>query len=204
MISFSNELSMLADRMGGVDIPEAFRVLHSDRRWSGNPANMTSYVYPGCGFGGSCLPKDIHALISAAQGHGYTSLLLEEILNINSRIKNFVVQKISHSVNPEETIAVPGLSFKPNSDDVRATPSKDIIQGLLERGYKKIVAYDPMATENFKSTHQLPIRHVASLSEALRQASCVVVLTAWREFAEKKDQFKVLDFRHFLDYGGRL
>jgi UDPglucose 6-dehydrogenase len=199
MISFSNEMSMLADALGDVHLHEAFRILHLDRRWSGNPANMVTYVYPGCGFGGSCLPKDTQALLHQAQAKGYTSHLLEEVLKVNARIKDFVFQKISASVPTNERIGIFGLAFKPNSDDVRYTPSRDIIQTLLNQGYTNIVAYDPMASDNFRKEYKLPIEYATSLDEALARSSIAVILTAWKEFVEQQNKFKnkkVLDFRY--------
>lgn len=202
MISFSNEMSMIADSLGDIHTKDAFRILQLDKRWFGNPGNMTSYVYPGCGFGGSCLPKDTRALVQKAESRQYTSHFLKEVLEINLRIKNFVVNKIAAAAGVDEVIGVLGLAFKPNSDDIRETPSKDIIENLIEKGYKKIIVYDPMAVNNFRDTYGIPIDYADSLDDILHKSSTIVILTAWEEFVKERGKFKnkkVLDFRYMLD-----
>ena len=84
LISYSNEMSMIADSIGDIDVPKAFRILHEDKRWSGNPAGMASYVYPGCGYGGYCLPKDTSALNSIARENGVNTQILSGIFKSDS------------------------------------------------------------------------------------------------------------------------
>ena len=201
LISFSNEMSMIANVIGDIDIPTAFSILHFDRRWSGNPAEMTSYLYPGCGFGGYCLPKDIQAIYSQAVKKGYSSSLLKDIININTKIKEFVAERISDIVDKDEYIGILGLSFKPDSDDVRETPAKDVIKMLLDKGYKKIIAYDPLANRNFRKIYNLPIEYADSILDVAKKVNYIVILTAWEEFKKRKDILidkKILDFRYFL------
>lgn len=200
LISYSNEMSMVADAIGDINIPKAFRILHQDKRWSGNPANMSAYVYPGCGYGGYCLPKDTAALHSIANDNGYNPKILESNLMINEGVKDFIVSKIRQSLSPETRLGVLGLSFKPGSDDVRFSPTQGIIQKLIEAGYGNIVAYDPLANEVFKAEYpRIQIDYADSLDELLDQVDNVIILTAWSEFKEKRELIekkKVFDFRY--------
>lgn len=182
MISFANEMSMVADHIGDIEVPEAFRVLHEDKRWSGQPATMTSYVFPGCGFGGYCLPKDTAALAAASAAKGQAARLLETVLTVNEEIKRHHVDRIVRTTPLTATIGVLGLSFKPGSDDVRMTPARDIIDRLLAQGYRNILAYDPMAIDAFRRAHPLPIAYAGSLDEVLDGADVILVTTAWPEF----------------------
>ena len=200
LISYANEMSMIADSIGNIDIPTAFKILHEDKRWFGEPASMAKYVYPGCGYGGYCLPKDTSALHSIAIEHGVTPHILSGNLKINDQIKDFVTNRILKEVSKEETIGILGLSFKPASDDVRLTPSKDIIEKLLSKGYKNIIAYDPLANQSFKNAYpELNIQYENTLSALLKKTNNVVLLTGWDEFKKQKQEIekkKVFDFRY--------
>jgi len=202
MISYSNEMSIVADTIGNINTQDAFKILHEDKRWFGSPASMSSYVYPGCGYGGYCLPKDTHALYSIAKRKGYTPKVLEGNLKINDEIKDFVVKKIRDSIGKNEKVGILGLSFKSGSDDIRLTPSLDIIEKLIQKGYKNILAYDPLAMNNFKHDHShLNIEYANSMEETVEKADILVILTAWKEFNEKKSLLsakKTLDFRYIL------
>jgi UDPglucose 6-dehydrogenase len=200
LISFSNEMSMIARGLGNIDTIEAFRILHLDRRWSGNPAPMTGYVYPGCGFGGYCLPKDTQALCAAASSSGIGAPILQSVLAVNARIRRFVVESVCGGAPDSGTIGILGLSFKAGSDDVRESPAADIIRLLLERG-RSIVAYDPLAMKNFEAEYGLPIQYAASLEDLVERAQILVLLTAWPEFKARAHIFRgksIFDFRYYL------
>lgn len=201
LISYSNEMSMIADSIGDIDIPKAFRVLHEDKRWSGTPAPMASYVYPGCGYGGYCLPKDTAAMNSIAKEYGVTPHMLSGNLETNEKIKDFAASKVLSQVNKDEVIGILGLSFKPESDDVRLTPSKDIIEKLLANGYQNIIAYDPVANDSFREAYpHFNIGYEDSLEDLLGKTDNVVVITTWKEFREKQtsiNQKNVFDLRYF-------
>lgn len=202
LISWSNETSMIADAVGGIDVARAFRILHLDRRWSGSPANMTTYAYPGAGFGGYCLPKDTAALAACAREAGVAPLLLDAVLEDNERIGEHVADRILAALPPGGTVGVLGLSFKPGSDDVRESPSARVVRALLDRGVSRVVAYDPMANEAFAEAHRLPLEYATSVAEVAASADVVAVLTAWPEFRERLAELAgvpVLDFRHYLD-----
>jgi len=202
MISYSNEMSIIADTIGNISIQDAFKILHEDKRWTGSPASMSSYVYPGCGYGGYCLPKDTQALYSIAKHKGFTPKVLGGNLEINDEIKDFVVKKIMATSGKDDRIGILGLSFKGGSDDIRLTPSFDIIERLLKKGCKNILAYDPLAAGNFKQEHpQLKIEYSKSMEETIEKADLIVILTAWKEFKDKKSLLmskKTLDFRYIL------
>ena len=201
LISFANETSMVADAIGGIDVQTAFRVLHLDRRWSGNPAKMTGYLYPGCGFGGYCLPKDLAALLHTARMAGVKADMLRGAFSANDAIARHFVGKIVRATKPRTRIGILGLSFKPGSDDVRETPAARIIELLLKCERKNIVAYDPMANEPYQRVYRHPIQYADSLAKVAKRAEAIVVLTAWPEFRAAKKRFTgkpVFDGRYCL------
>ena len=201
LISYSNEMSMIADSIGGIDIKSAFKIFHEDKRWYGNPANMQTYAYPGCGFGGYCLPKDTQALVQKAKEYGYEAKILKSVLDVNKEIKPHWIEKVEKSVSKDKSITVLGLSFKSESDDVRQTPALDIIKLLLDRGYKNITAYDPMANELFDKIYKLPIKYADTMKEAVDKSSDIILITGWKEFTENKNLLadkNVYDLRYVL------
>ena len=202
MISYANEMSMVAGAIGNIETQKAFQILHEDKRWYGNPAGMKSYVYPGCGYGGYCLPKDTAALVSVAEKNGFTPLILKANLKVNHDIKPFLVQQIVKKVPQQSSIGILGLSFKPDSDDVRITPPKEIIELLIQKGYNKIFAYDPISNEEFKTNYpQLDITYLNNLDEITEQSDYLVLLTGWKEFKDRKELLSkknVFDFRYAL------
>lgn len=200
LISYSNEMSIIADVIGDIDVPKAFRILHEDKRWYGSPAGMSKYVYPGCGYGGYCLPKDTSALASIASENGFNTPILNANLDINNKIKFFIAGKIEDEVKKDESIGILGLSFKPNSDDVRITPTKAIISLLQEKGYKKIHVYDPVSNEEFKKYYpDLKLDYCSSVKEIVDKSDNLVILTGWKEFLDNKELIaskKVFDYRY--------
>lgn len=202
MISFSNEMAMLAEILGEVDVPRSFRILHEDRRWSGKPAAIASYVYPGCGFGGYCLPKDTQALQYLGIKNNCPMPIVSGVIKTNKRIKDHVADKIARAAKIDDPVGILGLAFKPGSDDVRDTPALAIIRRLLAKGFSNLAAYDPLALENFKLSYGLPIRHVKRLEDIVKSSKVLVLLTSWPEFKKKSLLFKgkvVIDGRYFLD-----
>lgn len=201
LISFSNEMLMAAEAIGGVDVPAAFGAVHLDKRWYGNPALMITYLFPGCGFGGYCLPKDVRAIYNVAKRKGYNAALLKNILSVNEKIKRHFVEKVYRSIVKNKNVGVLGLSFKPGCDDVRESPAKDIIKMLIGKGVKNIIAYDPMAMDNFKKEYKLPIKYSNNLEGLIKKCDSLVIITAWKEFKDKRALYKgkkVIDGRYFL------
>lgn len=202
LISFANETSMIAGRIGGIDIAQSFRILHQDKRWHGAPAAMASYAYPGCGFGGYCLPKDTLAMTHLARDLGMQAGLLEQVIATNQSIKRAAVERIASSANSGQTIGILGLSFKPDSDDVRESPSRDIIQGLLDKGFCHIIAHDPMAMANFSEAFHLPIQYAQTAQDVVDSADVLVVATAWTQYVLLLDacpREATIDLRYCLN-----
>ncbi|MBX7145155.1 MAG: nucleotide sugar dehydrogenase [Oligoflexia bacterium] len=201
LISFSNEMSLIAHAVGNIDIQRAFKIVHQDRRWIGHPAPMTSYAYPGCGFGGYCLPKDTQALASTARAAGLIPRILDSVIAVNSSIREYASSRIAEASTTSGTIGILGLAFKPGSDDIRDTPASHIIGALLRRGLTNIIAYDPAANSNFRNSYNLPIRYADSLDALARESETIAILTAWDEFKINSNVLagkKVLDFRYML------
>ncbi|MBL8993690.1 MAG: nucleotide sugar dehydrogenase [Spirochaetia bacterium] len=201
LISFSNELSLFAHRLGGIDIPQAFKVFHEDRRWSGAPAPMSRYAFPGGGFGGYCLPKDTEALAREAEKHGASAAILRGVLDANLGMPEFWANEVDRLAPEKARLGILGLSFKPGSDDVRDSPTARLIAALLRKDRKEILAYDPLANDIFSKTYDLPIRYAKTLEELVSGSDHLVLATAWPEFLEKKALIKtkpLTDTRYFL------
>jgi len=160
---------------------------------------MRHYVYPGCGFGGYCLPKDLEAMIAQAKNYGITPVLLESVQTVNKSMPSFIANQVTADVS--ENIGVLGLSFKPKSGDVRSTPAADIISALLKKGYKSLYVYDPEAKETFQKDFSFPVNYCESIDEVCKQAKTVIIVTAWPQFKgidKKWPDVKFIDGRYML------
>jgi UDPglucose 6-dehydrogenase len=178
-ISFMNELANVAERLGA-DIEQVRIGIGSD------PRIGYHFIYPGCGYGGSCFPKDVQALASSAEAAGYRSELLAAVENVNGRQKQVLFSKINAYFEgqlSDKTIAVWGLSFKPNTDDMREAPSRELIEALWKAG-STVRAYDPVAmTEARRLYGERPdFVLCARPEEAISGADALVIVTEWREF----------------------
>lgn len=201
-ISYANEMSMIAQVVGDIDIIKAFSILHKDKRFSGNPAGISSYLYPGMGFGGYCLPKDTLALYKKAKDVGYEAKILKDILAVNEEVINFYANKLKNELSQDENIGILGLSFKPQSDDVRDSKSATFIKKLLELGFRNIYAYDPIANEIFKNTYDFKISYENSLESIKNKCKVLVLATAWDEFKtllNEKDK-KIYNLRYMKGF----
>lgn len=200
LISYSNEMSMAADAIGGIDVAQAFRILHEDKRWQ--TGTIRSYFYPGCGYGGYCLPKDTNAFYSVINQKGFASPILRDVIKTNDGMASVAAERVMKACNgnKDTAIGILGLSFNAGSDDVRDTPAAKIIKSLLGSGYSKILAYDPVATEEFKKHYDFPIQYMATLESLLEKADVLVIATAWEEFKNIKAMTgkTVVDLRYLL------
>lgn len=176
-ISFANCMAFICDRVGA-DVEDVLRAVGLDKRLG------REFLYPGVGFGGSCFPKDVKALIAVAKKYGYKFELLKAVYKVNQEAKEKFIEKIVKTMRKIEgkEIAVLGLSFKPNTDDMREAPSIDIINKLTELG-ASIRAYDPEGMVNAKK--YLPnIKYCDTPKKAAQGAHAIIVLTEWNEFKQ--------------------
>lgn len=178
-ISFMNELANIAERVGA-DIEKVRVGIGSD------PRIGYSFIYPGTGYGGSCFPKDVQALVHSARSVGYTPRMLEAVESVNAAQKEFLVRKAIKHFGGDlkgRTLALWGLAFKPNTDDMREAPSLAIIRGLVAAG-ARIRAFDPVAMNEARGL----LRDVAQVTlvdrayEALHGADALLIATEWQEF----------------------
>lgn len=178
-ISFANAIAFLSEKVDA-DVEQVLDGVGLDRRIGRN------FLYPGVGYGGSCFPKDVKALIAIAKANGYDFGLLKAVDAVNKQAQsNFVAKIISHFEGnlKGRTLAVLGLSFKPNTDDMREAPSIPIICELVKHG-AQVVAYDPAAMENAKSVFPKSVAYAKSAYEAAQGADAAVILTEWNEFQQ--------------------
>ena len=178
-ISFMNELANLAERLGA-DIEMIRNGIGSD------PRIGYSFIYPGAGYGGSCFPKDVKALSRSAQDVGHEADILAAVETVNQRQKHVLFGKISRFFGGSvsgRTIAVWGLAFKPNTDDMREAPSRVLMEALWAAG-AKVRAYDPVAMPEAKRIYgaRPDLALVASAAEALEGADALAICTEWQEF----------------------
>ncbi len=200
LISYSNEMSMIADTIGGIDVANAFKILHMDKRWGG--CNMASYVYPGCGYGGYCLPKDTNALYAVTKTAGFDAQILKNVIATNDNMPNFIADRIVKAAgeNKDTVIGILGLSFKPGSDDTHDAPSAKIISELNNRGYKNIIGYDPVAMPEFQNYYKLNYKCADNYTDCVNKSDILVIATAWKEFANLREitEKEIVDCRYML------
>lgn len=179
-ISFINEISNICEKVGA-DINKVRLGIGSDSRIG------YSFIYPGCGYGGSCFPKDVEALIKTSKEYGYTAKILESVEEVNKHQKTVIAKKVVKRFGEDltgKTFAVWGLAFKPETDDMRESSAITIIDELTKRG-AKIKAYDPKAIEEAKICYlkdNKNVEYVYSKYSALKQADALILVTEWKEF----------------------
>ncbi len=178
-ISFMNELSNLAERLGA-DIENVRRGIGSDERIGYH------FIYPGCGYGGSCFPKDVQALVRTAEGIGYDSELLRAVETVNFRQKEILPKRVIEHFSGDlqgKTIGLWGLSFKPNTDDMRAASSLVLMERLWAEGVM-IQAYDPEAMEECQRIYgtRADLKLVGTKEAAMQGAHALVICTEWKSF----------------------
>lgn len=184
-ISFINEIANMCDSIG-CDVHDVARAMGMDRRIG------SKFLHPGPGFGGSCFPKDTQALASVARQFGRDSLIVDAVIEVNRRQRQAMLPKIEKLVGDlsGKTIAVLGLAFKPETDDMREAPAVDIITGLLKGG-AKISAYDPVAMTEAAAV--LPeVTYADDEYSAATGADALVFVTEW-------NQFRALDMKRIRD-----
>ncbi|MGE0357715.1 MAG: UDP-glucose/GDP-mannose dehydrogenase family protein [Burkholderiales bacterium] len=178
-ISFMNELALLAERLGA-DIEQVRKGIGSD------PRIGYHFLYPGTGYGGSCFPKDVSALLRTAHECGMDLKVVRAVEEANERQKGVLVEKIVRRFGEDlggRRFALWGLAFKPNTDDLREAPSRAVIAGLLARG-AEVCAYDPVAMPEARKAYagEARVRFAADALEAASGADALAIVTEWKAF----------------------
>ncbi len=200
-ISFANAIAHISE-LTGADGLEALKAVGLDKRVG------SSFLSPGAGYGGSCFPKDVKALIAISKKYGYDFSLLKDVEKINKDAVLGIIEKAKKMTNSnlsDKTVGILGLSFKPDTDDMRDAPSIEIIQTLLGLG-AKIKAYDPVSMENAKRILK-NVSFSEDAYEAIKDCDIIIILTEWNEFrqldlAKIKNNMKspvILDGRNIYD-----
>ncbi|UCE82243.1 MAG: UDP-glucose/GDP-mannose dehydrogenase family protein [Deltaproteobacteria bacterium] len=174
-VSFINEMANICEQVGA-DVHQVAKGMGLDRRIG------PKFLHPGPGFGGSCFPKDIKAIERIGRDHGYSFEIVKAVRRVNKRQRKLMVDKINHALGGVEgkTLAILGLTFKPNTDDMREAPSIDIVRGLQRQG-AKIRAFDPAGMGGAKKILK-KVHYAEDAYEAARGAHGLVIVTEWNQF----------------------
>lgn len=179
-ISFMNEVANICERVGA-DVNNVRIGIGSDKRIG------YSFIYPGCGYGGSCFPKDVKALKKIAEEYDYKAELIEAVEEVNNRQKFVIAEKIVKRFGENlsgKTFALWGLAFKPGTDDMREAPAIYVVKELVKRG-AKVKAYDPKAIEEAKHFYLKDVEGISYFDakyDVLKEADALILLTEWKEF----------------------
>jgi UDPglucose 6-dehydrogenase/GDP-mannose 6-dehydrogenase len=213
MISFSNEIGNLCASIPDVDVTGVMRGVHLDKRLSpilpdGTriTPSFTTYIEAGCGFGGSCFPKDVKALIAHGRKLGGSMQLLDAVVNVNLAQPQQMLDLLKKHYPDLDglRVAVLGIAFKPGTDDIRESPALPIIDKLLA-GNARVIAFDPVARgEAEKVFGDGTIEFADSVAEAVMDAQAVLLLTRWPEFSQLPEVFANLDSQPLLIDGRRM
>jgi len=206
-VSFANEISQICERLPGVDAYKVMEGVALDGRLQAGeagakkPAGIASYLVPGCGFGGSCFPKDVKAMREFAARKGYAARLITGTMEINDGQAGLAVEKLEKSMGSLDgkRIAILGVAFKPDTDDVRESPALRIIDLLLAKG-AAIAATDPQGLKNAERIYGKKIAYAEGWKAALEGADAAVLVTKWRQFSEIRPE----DFERLLKKPHRL
>lgn len=196
-ISFINEVGNMCKEMG-IDVYDVAKGVGMDKRIA------PSFLNAGPGFGGSCFPKDVAALVYNAGKTGTKPILLESVLKVNKNQPKRVVELVKRKYSPltGKRIAVLGLAFKEGTDDVRESPAVPIVKALVDEG-ASIRAYDPQARENAEKIFADKITYCSSVNDAIKDASLALILTEWKEFKNidysSMKEKKVFDTRKIVN-----
>jgi UDPglucose 6-dehydrogenase len=178
-ISFMNEIANVCELFGG-DVDKVRQAIAADRRIG------SSFLFPGVGYGGSCFPKDVKALIRSSAEKKYTFRILRAVEDVNVAQKSRLLTRLDRHFGKKlkgRTIAVWGLAFKPRTDDMREAPAITIIEGLLARG-AKVRAYDPEAREVARTHFGARVQFSKNAYDAIQGADALLIVTEWNEFRE--------------------
>jgi UDPglucose 6-dehydrogenase len=185
MISFSNEVADLSSAVGDIDVVDVMRGIHSSMYLTvdGRPAPITSFLEAGCGFGGSCLPKDVKSLVAHGEGLGQRMRVLQAVTEVNEARPDEVLRIVRRHVTTlaGSQIAVLGLAFKPDTSDVRDSPATPIVERLLGEG-ASVRIHDPVVTELPDRLRRTGVSLTSDLPAVLSGADAVVLVTSWGQY----------------------
>ena len=214
MISFSNEIGNLCSALGGVDVAEVMRGVHLARYFTTTledgrriKAPISSFLWAGCGYGGSCLPKDTKALVAHGAAHGAPMPLLTAVIETNQAQPAKMVALLEKHFPSLRglRVALLGLAFKEDTDDMRESPAIPIARILVERG-TQVIAYDPIAGNAARAVLPAGVRYAESLEQALAEADAALLITRWAEFgrlpellARRADALLLIDGRRMIE-----
>ncbi|MBT5616029.1 MAG: UDP-glucose/GDP-mannose dehydrogenase family protein, partial [Flavobacteriales bacterium] len=177
-ISFINEIANICEHVGA-DVNQVRAGIGSDKRIG------YQFIYPGCGYGGSCFPKDVQALITIANDHGYNPSLISSVERVNKNQKEVLFSKLTSQFGSDlsgKSIAVWGLSFKPETDDMREAPSINLIKSIVSAG-GSVNAYDPKAIKEAQFyLDGIPVNYFDDKYSALDNVDALILVTEWKEF----------------------
>lgn len=197
-ISFMNDIANLCEKVGA-DVNMVRKGIGADSRIG------RKFLYPGCGFGGSCFPKDLRALIKTAEQHGCRMRVLEAVQQVNEEQKSILFEKLSRHYNGDlngRVVTLWGLAFKPETDDVREAPSLVLIEKLLAAGCQ-IKAYDPIAMESCRKIIGDKISYCRDMYEATVDSEALMLITEWKEFRVPSLSALKATMRHPIILDGR-
>jgi len=173
-ISFMNEIANLCEKVGA-DVDMVRKGMGTDSRIG------KRFLFPGVGYGGSCFPKDVQALARTSNKNNYDFKILDAVMDVNAKQKLKIAERVIERLSPPKTIAIWGLAFKPNTDDIREAPALYTIDLLLSKGYN-IRAYDPEAMENIANIYGEKITLCSDMYDALDGADALAIMTEWNVF----------------------
>lgn len=213
LISYSNEIARISENIGNIDVLDVWKGVHLDRRLSPVYKNtkikpgILNYIFSGCGFGGSCFPKDVQALTSFSEESGIESKILKSVIDINKtqpyRLITLLKKVLGKNLSGKK-IAILGLAFKPNTDDIRESAAFPVIEKLLlEKA--EVLGHDPMAYENKvpEQLTKLKITLAKSVKKTVQEADAAIIITSWEEYIKLSPLFFKNNMRNPVVIDGR-
>ena len=212
-ISAANELANICYSIGNIDVDDVFKGIHSDKRWNPITKNkrqnpeILQYLYPGCGFGGSCFPKDLQILSKIKKKFKIKSRLFDEVLIVNKNQPLEIIKILKNSIKKidNKKIMILGLSFKPNTDDVRESISLVVINKLLSEKGVEIFAHDPVAMQKTKQIFNKKnnIYFINDWRKNISFVDIVILMTKWAEYKKLKSQKIIMKLKNKTFFDAR-
>lgn len=197
-ISFMNDIANLCELMGA-NVDMVRKGIGADARIG------TKFLYAGCGYGGSCFPKDVRALIATAEQYGYSMEVVKAVERVNNRQKQLLFEKLSNHFGGElrnRNITVWGLAFKPDTDDIREAPSLTLIDKLL-KAECNVTVFDPVAMPNTEKIYGAKIGYAENMYDAAKDADALIIVTEWKQFRLPVWQTLIDSMRELVIIDGR-